>query len=386
MEIRRIKGIVKDYAWGNKDFIPSLIGGYTDKPQAELWLGTHPAGDAVLDDGSKLSSLIYSDKSFLGKDWNRFSGHLPLLMKILAIDKPLSLQCHPDKAQAVSGWNREAEARAKGEPCSYSDDNPKCEMFLALSPVTAMCGFRPLEVIKADLAAIVPSSYGRTIMALSSSIKNLFMSLFALDGNEKKIILEELASSLSASTSSSWDGLFMTREGVARKCLSEHPGDIGCIFPYLLNIVHLRIGEALPIVPDTLHAYVYGNGVELMSSSDNVLRGGLTKKRVDLEELKRIMEFTSLDVEKVKKINDEKGREIMLTDTPSFRLAKMDSGTYRVHNEAGIVIVIDGSLTIKEKESVLKLEKGEVAFISYSADAELSLSGLAFEAIVPPLS
>ena len=384
MEIRRIKGIVKDYAWGNKDFIPSLIGGYTDKPQAELWLGTHPAGDAVLDDGSKLSSLIYSDKSFLGKDWNRFSGHLPLLMKILAIDKPLSLQCHPDKAQAVSGWNREAEARAKDEPCSYSDDNPKCEMFLALSPVTAMCGFRPLEVIKADLAAIVPSSYGRTIMALSSSIKNLFMSLFALDGNEKKIILEELASSLSASTSSSWDGLFMTREGVARKCLSEHPGDIGCIFPYLLNIVHLRIGEALPIVPDTLHAYVYGNGVELMNASDNVLRGGLTPKRIDLPELERVMSFDEYNAVKCTVSEDGFGRRCYSSPSPDFRLLSAGTGIYEIKDDSiAIAIVTEGSVRFSSKGESLILSKGEAAVIPASYDYTMNVRGEIFISEVP---
>lgn len=384
MEIRRIKGIVKDYAWGNKDFIPSLIGGYTDKPQAELWLGTHPAGDAVLDDGSKLSSLIYSDKSFLGKDWNRFSGHLPLLMKILAIDKPLSLQCHPDKAQAVSGWNREAEARAKGEQCSYSDDNPKCEMFLALSPVTAMCGFRPLEVIKADLAAIVPSSYGRTIMALSSSIKNLFMSLFALDGNEKKIILEELASSLSASTSSSWDGLFMTREGVARKCLSEHPGDIGCIFPYLLNIVHLRIGEALPIVPDTLHAYVYGNGVELMNASDNVLRGGLTPKRIDLPELERVMSFDEYNAAKCTVSEDGFGRRCYSSPSPDFRLLSAGTGIYEIKDDSiAIAIVTEGSVRFSSKGESLILSKGEAAVIPASYDYTMNVRGEIFISEVP---
>ena len=384
MEIRRIKGIVKDYAWGNKDFIPSLIGGYTDKPQAELWLGTHPAGDAVLDDGSKLSSLIYSDKSFLGKDWNRFSGHLPLLMKILAIDKPLSLQCHPDKAQAVSGWNREAEARAKGEPCSYSDDNPKCEMFLALSPVTAMCGFRPLEVIKADLAAIVPSSYGRTIMALSSSIKNLFMSLFALDGNEKKIILEELASSLSASTSSSWDGLFMTREGVARKCLAEHPGDIGCIFPYLLNIVHLRIGEALPIVPDTLHAYVYGNGVELMNASDNVLRGGLTPKRIDLPELERVMSFDEYNAVKCTVSEDGFGRRCYSSPSPDFRLLSAGTGIYEIKDDSiAIAIVTEGSVRFSSKGESLILSKGEAAVIPASYDYTMNVRGEIFISEVP---
>ena len=181
MEIKKIKGVVKDYAWGNNDFIPSLIGGATGGPQAELWLGSHPSGDAEVSDNGHLSDFIRENKSVLGeRSWNKYNGRLPLLMKVLAIAKPLSLQCHPNKSQAEKGWAREAEARAKGEAVSYQDDNEKCEMILALSPITALCGFRDIEVMKADLAAVVPSAFGRVLRSLSTDIENLFMSLFSL--------------------------------------------------------------------------------------------------------------------------------------------------------------------------------------------------------------
>ena len=229
MEIKKIKGVVKDYAWGNSDFIPSLIGGKAEGPQAELWLGTHHSGDAEVEGGGHLSELIKNDPSILGeKDWKKYEGRLPLLMKVLAIAKPLSLQCHPNKTQAENGWNKEAEKRAKGEEVSYQDDNEKCEMILALSPITALCGFRDIEVMKADLAAVVPAAFGRTLRALSSDIENLFMSLFELPAEEKKAILAELKASLDSSSNPSWDGLFLTREGISRECLEEYPDDIGC--------------------------------------------------------------------------------------------------------------------------------------------------------------
>ena len=115
MDIRKIKGTVKDYAWGNDDFIPSLVGGYTGEPHASI-LGE--------------------------RDYERFHGQLPLLFKVLAIASPLSLQCHPDKIQAEDGWRREEEKRKRGEEVNYQDDNQKAEVIAALSPITAMCGFR----------------------------------------------------------------------------------------------------------------------------------------------------------------------------------------------------------------------------------------------------
>ena len=305
-------------------------------------------------------------------------------MKILAIEKPLSLQCHPSKAQAKEGWAKEAEKRAKGEPCSYSDDNAKCEMFLALSPVTAMCGFRNLEVIKADLAAVVPSAYGRTIKALASSIKTLFMSLFALPAEEKKIILDELKASLSASSEASWDGLFLTRTGVARRCLEEHGDDIGCLFPYLLNVVHLRVGEALPIVPDTLHAYVFGNGVELMDASDNVLRGGLTPKRIDLPELERIMSFDEYDAVKCKTSEDGFGRRCYSSPSPDFRLLSAGTGLYEIKDDSiAIAIVTEGNVRFASKGETMTISKGEAVVIPAGLEYSMNVSGEIFISEVP---
>ena len=385
MKIRKIKGVVKDYAWGNSDFIPSLIGGATGKPQAELWLGTHPSGDAEVEGDGKLSSLVMEDVSYLGeKAWRKYSGRLPLLMKVLAIARPLSLQCHPNKEQAVKGWEREAGDRAKGLAVSYQDDNEKCEMILALSPITALCGFRDLEVIKADLAAVVPVSFVRTLKVLSDSIENLFMSLFALPEAEKTAILKELKESLSASSSEDWEGLFLTRKGIASECLTEYPDDIGCLFPYLMNVVHLQIGEAMPITPGTLHAYVFGNGVELMNDSDNVLRGGLTKKRMDLPELRNIMKFEKLDVRKCTAAKDGYGRIAFSSPSPDFALVAIPSGTYEIKNDPiAIMLVTEGRVRFMAKGESLELEKGEAAIIPAGLEYTMTVRGTAYMSEVP---
>ncbi|MBR0521477.1 MAG: mannose-6-phosphate isomerase, class I, partial [Spirochaetales bacterium] len=174
----RINGVVKDYAWGNPDFIPSLVGGYSGKPQAEYWMGTHRNGEAVLEDGSKLSE---------------YAGHeLGFLLKILAIDNPLSIQCHPNKRQATDGWRREAKLRSEGAEVNYQDPNQKAEAFIALTPVLAMCGFQPLSSIRDNLKATVPEGF-REIEPHFSSCWELYSALYSLSAEKKKAVIDELS-------------------------------------------------------------------------------------------------------------------------------------------------------------------------------------------------
>ena len=386
MDIIKIKGTVKDYAWGNDDFIPSLVGGYTGEPQAELWFGTHPSGESHAEDGESLSKLIASDRSILGeRDYLRFGGKLPLLFKVLAIASPLSLQCHPDKAQAEDGWRREAGKRERGEEVDYQDDNQKAEIIAALSPVTAMCGFRDIEVTKADFAAIMPVSYAGILKDISSDIKSLFLGLYALDDEKKSAVLREFSDFLDASSDDSWSGLFLTRKGIAKKCLKEYPGDIGAVFPYMMNIVNLQIGEALYLQPGTLHAYVLGNGVELMDASDNVLRGGLTRKRIDLEELERIMSFDSIAVSKSQISRTGSGRVTYDCPSENFVLRRASSGSYEVKGgRLSLALVTEGTARFSYKGEGLRLEKGECALIPASASPYgLNIRGTVFFAEIP---
>ena len=386
MDIRKIKGTVKDYAWGNDDFIPSLVGGYTGEPQAELWFGTHPSGESYTEDGTRLSELIASDASILGeRDYERFHGQLPLLFKVLAIASPLSLQCHPDKIQAEDGWRREEEKRKRGEEVNYQDDNQKAEVIAALSPITAMCGFRDIEITKADLAALIPVSYAGILKDISTDIKSLFLGLYSLDGKNRKSILKEFSEALESSSDDSWSGLFLTRKGIALKCLKEYPGDIGAIFPYMMNIVNLQVGEALYLKPDTLHAYVLGNGVELMDASDNVLRGGLTRKRIDLEELERIMSFDPSPASKAQIERTGSGRVSYDTPSESFVLRRASSGSYEVKGgRLSLALVTEGTARFSYKGEGLRLEKGECALIPASAAPYgINIRGTVFFAEIP---
>ena len=386
MDIRTIKGIVKDYAWGNDDFIPSLIGNYTGKPQAELWFGTHPAGESLTEDGRPLSALIASDESILGKAaYERYNGRLPLLFKVLAIAKPLSLQCHPDKKQAEDGWKREESLRAEGMEHDYQDDNQKAEVIAALSPITALCGFRDIELVKADLAALLPTSFISMVMPVSSSIETLFMGLYALSEEDKATLLAEFSSSVKASAEADWKGNFLTRKGIAAECLEEYPGDIGAVFPYMMNVIHLQVGEALYLQPDTLHAYVYGNGVELMDASDNVLRGGLTRKRIDLEELERIMSFDSIEPAKARVTRTGSGRTSYETAADNFILRSAGSGSYEVKGgHFAFALAVEGMVRFSCNGESLILNKGECAMIPASvAPYGMNVRGRVFFAEVP---
>ena len=379
MRIRKITGTVKDYDWGNKDFIPSLIGGYDGKPQAELWFGTHRLGESRTEDGEPLSAVIRSDRSCLGADYDEYGGELPMLLKILAIEKPLSLQCHPTRAQAEDGWKREEKLRAEGGVCNYQDPNPKAEIIAALSPITAMCGFRDIEVVSADLAALVPAFYAKKLKGMSGSVKELYLGLYKLSEDEKKELLSEFSASLAADRSENWNGLFLTRKGISEECLEEYPGDIGVVFPYLMNIVTLQIGEALFLEPDTLHAYVFGNGVELMNASDNVLRGGLTRKHMDLGELERIMSFSSITPEKVRTERDGFGRTGYMAPTSEFRLLSASSGSYVVNGgKVSLVLAVEGSARFSEGCESLTIGKGECVLVPASLEYSMNVHGRVF--------
>ena len=365
MAIMKIKGVVKDYAWGNKDFLPSLLGyEVSDKPQAEYWMGTHPSGEAVTE-GKNLSDVI--------------GRRLPFLFKVLAIDSPLSLQCHPNKIQAKEGWKKEEELRVKGEPYNYQDDNEKAEVLCALTPVTALCGFKTFEDASKALNEYIPLSV-KKYLDKKKDIKDLFLSLFGLAQDDKESVLAELMENIEKKGKEKNEGEYYTTEGVISTVLKKYPGDIGCVFPLMMNVVHVAPGEALYLEPDTLHAYVKGNGMELMTASDNVLRGGLTPKRIDLKELSSLLYFGPSFPRNVEK-REKDGIINYLTPSPDFMLSRMDEGEYLIPSSLDAVVIVEkGRAEVRENEDVVELEKGEVCFIEKGGSASISVSGTLYMA------
>ena len=358
--IVRIRGIVKDYAWGNKDYIPALIGGYSGMPQAEYWMGTHKNGEAVLEDGRFLSE---------------YAGHdLTFLLKILAIDNPLSIQCHPNKRQAIEGWMRESKLRSEGKDVNYQDPHQKAEALIALTPVSALCGFRSIDSIRENLKAFVPESW-KLLKQSSVTHWNLCSALYSLSHESRQAVLEELALSVAGTESAS----MFTIEGIIRKCLSLYPDDIGCLFPLIMNLVCLEPGEGIFLEPGVMHAYCFGNGVEVMTSSDNVLRGGLTHMRMDVPELGRIATFDQYRAMKCNIKKDEYGRTEYVFPCDDFRLVSIGPGKYDIKdNEESVGIIVDGHITIECSSGVKEFSKGESLYVPGGRQYSILSDGAAF--------
>ena len=282
----RLKNQIKHYEWGSEKLLPQFLNIENSKgdPCAEMWMGTHDLSPSQTEVDGRLINLT------------ELSGELPFLFKLLGVEKPLSIQAHPNKAQAEEGFKRE-ESRGlsiKNPMRNYRDTNHKPEILCALSPFTLMGGFReadricvsleeflltapPLkEIISPLLRALEAdslSSFYRILCGLSK-IEREYLSTFI---REKGVVHGGVV------TQSQWN--------LMKDFASQYPGDPAILSPLFLNLLTLQPGQAVFIPSGVLHAYLSGFGVELMASSDNVLRGGLTPKHIDTDELMNILHF-----------------------------------------------------------------------------------------------
>jgi mannose-6-phosphate isomerase len=289
---------VREYAWGSRTAIAELLGepAPSAHPQAELWMGAHPAAPSrVLLDGARptLREVVRCDPAAVlgARVAARFDGELPFLLKVLAAEQPLSLQAHPDARQAAEGFARE---QARGIPLDapqrcYRDPFAKPELLCALTPFDALVGFRPVPAIlerltRAGLAGLAPELAALRERPDAAGLAGFFAALLELPRERRERVAREAAAAArlaAADPDLAW---------VARLA-ERHPADAGVLAPLLLERVRLAPGEALFLPAGELHAYLHGVGVEIMASSDNVLRGGLTEKHVDVPELLRVLRF-----------------------------------------------------------------------------------------------
>lgn len=250
-----IEGVVQHYAWGDRTFIPEMLGVEPDgEPWAELWLGTHPNGPAVLQDGTPLADV---------------SGELPYLLKVLACSDPLSLQTHPNREQARDGHVRGV----------FGDPYAKPELLVALTEFEAFCGVRP-ESATIDLLRSIGAS--RLADVVSAEGPGAAMRGLYVGDIDPHATLEACRSA---------DG---PEARWVRDLAARYPGDPSVAVTLLLNHVVLQPGEAIHLTAGNLHGYLHGSGIELMRASDNVVRGGLTRKPVDIARLLEIVDPTPL--------------------------------------------------------------------------------------------
>jgi mannose-6-phosphate isomerase len=290
-----IDGVIQHYTWGSQTAIPALLGTEPDgRPYAELWFGAHAAGPSPVPQlGRTLDDVICQDpQRLLGENAaRRFGPRLPFLLKVLAARRCLSIQVHPTRAQAEEGYA--AEDRA-GVPLdspvrNYRDTNHKPELLCALTDFQALCGFRaPAETDRllaafelAELAAL------RALLAGRDGLRAAFTYLLTLP--DPKPLAAAIARHAPRLT-----GEWAPVAAAIALIADDFPGDVGVALALLLNQVTLRPGEAIYLPAGNVHAYLRGTGVEIMASSDNVLRCGLTDKHVDVAELCKITDFSAL--------------------------------------------------------------------------------------------
>jgi mannose-6-phosphate isomerase len=383
--VERLQGAIQRYAWGDRVTISALQGRpEAAEPEAELWLGSHPAAPSTLAaSGRPLTEAIASDPTrYLGPAVAERFGGLPYLLKVLAAAQPLSLQAHPDEDRARAGFERaEAAGLDLGHPTrTYRDPNHKPELICALTPFEAKCGFRPLavtlELVSALAAAAGPGSLlgelearlsvptGPTAAAADHATV-LHETLGWLFGLSEQRALDLVTETVAMAGALSGPGPFEAELAWTLRLDQVHPGDIGIVGALLLNHVSLAPGQALFLGAGNLHAYLDGAGVELMANSDNVVRGGLTVKHIDVEELLVVVDTAPGPVEV---FTAEPGHHIFAPPVAELALTRMGEGASQWFEPVGpdILLVTEGSaaLTLMTGEGC-SLDRGDAVFVAW---------------------
>lgn len=376
---------VMPYAWGSHTAIAELMGrtSPSSSPEAELWMGAHPLAPSLLarDGGAEraLTDVITDEPTReLGAEVRAaFGPRLPFLLKVLAAAQPLSLQAHPDAAQARLGFEEEDLRGIPRDAAtrSYKDASHKPELLCALVPVDALCGFRrasdtlrlfdelacpELEPVLAPLRAS-PGAEGLAVV---------FRSLMAMPAGDGANLVR---ATVGACAARSTGAAFAREYAWACRLDALYPGDVGVVSALLLNLVHLEPGEAIFLDAGNLHAYLSGVGVEIMASSDNVLRGGLTKKHVDVPELMRVLDFTDGPVVPVRARAVDAHERVWDTPAREFRLSALDveGDTTVVAREVRgpeILLCTSGRVVVTpgDGSAAVVLERGRAAFVPAS--------------------
>ena len=299
-----LKNVVQEYAWGSFTAIPELLGNDApaSAPQAELWMGAHPKAPSMVKyDGvwhSLLELISKNPKNILGeKVAERFDDRLPYLFKVLAASKPLSIQAHPSRVQAIEGFERENRLKIPLDAFhrNYKDDNHKPECICALTDFWALNGFRKISDILSLMERIRTPGLKPVLDLLreqpdSMGLKNFFQAIMTLDEDLKEEILAEAVKNVQ--NFADHDPAYQWMIDLYK----QYPDDIGVFSPILLNLICLKPGEAMFLPAGELHAYLEGVGIELMANSDNVLRGGLTPKNIDVQELLSVLNFEEREI------------------------------------------------------------------------------------------
>ena len=387
----RVRGHAQHYAWGSTDAIPKLLNHTNPKhePFAELWLGAHPDLPAHATIGSAEIALnrltAWAGPVLLGeRAFEQFDGAFPFLMKILSAAKPLSIQAHPNTEQAESGFARENHADLDDPQRSYTDDKHKPELISALEDFYALRGFKPLDELERtvrdmpELSDLVPD--GTLTHDGMVELYVELMQLPQLEVNRRLIpLLQRLRTANEHRAFGKTNPAYWAIRADDTFSRDGHM-DRGLFSVFLLNLVHLRPGQAMYLPAGEPHAYLEGTGVEIMANSNNVLRGGLTSKQVDVEELLSMLTF-ECGKPTVLELNRDRGsgtRARYATPALEFELSRvqLNAGEHDVTvatRGVELGIVLDGNVNIDSRNgSNLDLERGQTFLIPYGISYVIS--------------
>jgi mannose-6-phosphate isomerase len=370
-----LAGRIRAYAWGSRTALAQLTGRPQPStgPEAELWFGAHPDDPSALPDGSLLDALAADPDGLLGTGVvGEFGARLPYLLKVLAAESNMSLQAHPDAAQAAVAY----DARHPG----YTDRYHKPELLVALDEFDALCGFRDPSVSAEVLAAMRVPALAAVVDALRAPVpvdqrlRRAVELLMEWPVEERLPMVAEVAAA---------------GEPLAKDLGERYPGDVGVVVALLLNRVRLSRDDAVFMPAGNLHTYLCGLGVEVMAASDNVLRGGLTPKRVDVPELLRVLRFEVLEQPVVSAVQLGPGVSTWPVPVREFALYKATlgagdpAGTGPVGLPATgprVVLCVTGAVSVSSGAASLPLTSGGAVFVGAGEPpVEVSGAGTVFQ-------
>ncbi|MFT4211452.1 MAG: mannose-6-phosphate isomerase, class I [Microbacterium sp.] len=356
----------RDYAWGSTTLIPGLQGREpSGRPEAEIWFGDHPGSPARLPDGTTLAAHLTG-------------ASLPYLLKLLAAASPLSIQVHPSKTQAEAGYAAEQDAGVPVDAATrnYRDDNHKPEVIVALSDrFEALAGLRTV----ADTARLL-ALLGRggaevaAHLAGDDEAEALRTTLAWLLSGDAQSAVDAVVEALGDADSAEFPGEL----AAARRIAAAYPGDPGVVVALLMNLVVLARGEAIFVPAGILHAYLGGLGVEIMAASDNVLRGGLTPKHIDVPELLRVLDTRAGDPPRITPQPLGDGVEVFRPGIGDFELWQVEAGgaarVLELHGPA-IALAVAGEVRVSGASgAAASLAPGQAAFAS-AEESPLTITG-----------
>jgi mannose-6-phosphate isomerase len=365
-------------------------------PLAEMWMGAHPkASSSIFYEEEKENLLGYIDQNpivFLGeKCAGKFNKKLPFLFKVLSADSPLSIQSHPNKAQAIAGWARENELgiSLSAPNRNYKDDNHKPELVYAITEFHALNGFREyheiidfFNLIKGSVLSPLVDGFMKN--PTSEGLQSFYYELM-MHKDKELLVAEAVNNVMDLLEEKSQDELLIKTFNIVLELQKAYPNDIGVLSPFLINYLILRPGDVMFINSGTLHSYLKGTALELMANSDNVLRGGLTTKHVDIEELLNTTIFKPASFDNIKitpQFGDHDSELLYPTEAEDFQFRISNVNGKELTNQvlsAEILFVLSGELHIRKSKSTgisdaLVLKVGQSCFIT-AENQSYTLSG-----------